>query len=122
MQHAKLCLSEFKLPVYLGWGDAEREETQVVTFDIRIDFASLPSACDSDVLSGTLCYDQLTQGIREHVEGQTFRLIEHLAQTVFHLIRSQCQDGDQIELVVSKVPPIEGLSQASFVLSDFIQS
>lgn len=114
---ATLILSDFQVPMNLGWGEAERAQTQTVSLDLEIIYASLPSGCETDQLDDTLCYDTLTQAIRHRLVAQSYRLIEHVAQTTYDLIMQYLHAGDHIQLRIAKQPPVEGLSQAVFQLS-----
>lgn len=114
---ATLILSDFQVPMSLGWGEAERAQMQTVSLDLEIIYASLPSGCETDQLDDTLCYDALTQAIKHRLVAQPYRLIEHVAQVVYDLIMQYLHVGDYVRLCISKRPPIDGLSQATFQLS-----
>lgn len=109
-----LLLTDFKVPMHLGWGDEERADTQVVSLDIEIVYADNPMACDSDALKDTLCYDQLSQAIKAQLISQSYRLIEHAAKDVYALIMQYLKPNDWLCLRLTKVPPVEGLSAATF--------
>ncbi|PHQ80202.1 MAG: hypothetical protein COB66_05305 [Coxiella sp. (in: Bacteria)] len=115
---ALLKLTDLKLSVNLGWPDDELAVPQDVFITIEIRYAQLPSACDSDDLAGTLCYDQLSQKLASVVAGKQFRLIERLAQALFNQVMLLLAPDDVLTLSLAKNPPMDNLAGAAFTLTN----
>lgn len=104
-----MMINQFELPVFLGWPQDERHQTQIVSIDIHINFAAPPGACASDSLEDTFCYSWLTDQIREKIADNKFHLIEHLAQTILAITRGLVPDATMIAVNLTKKPSITGL-------------
>lgn len=104
-----MMINQFELPVFLGWPHDERHQTQLVSIDIHIHFATPPAACASDRLEDTFCYSWLTDQIREKIADNKFHLIEHLAQTILTITRRLVPDSTMIAVNLTKKPSIDGL-------------
>lgn len=105
-----LSINQLELPVLLGWPDQERQQSQIVSVDIHMSFASLPKACYSDHLDDTFCYDWLTQQIKAKTADKQFHLLEHLTQTILSIIKELIKNTIMISVNVTKKPPIKGLT------------
>lgn len=111
MQASTLHVRGLRLVVHLGWGDEERRHPQPIDLDLRIQFAERPPACESDELSGTVCYDKLCEKIRGHCSSKPFRLIERMAFEIHELLSKDLPPGSQLCVKVTKLKlPIEGLT------------
>jgi dihydroneopterin aldolase len=110
-----------RLDVRLGCSDAERATPQAVDLDLRVRFAQLPRACESDDLSHTVCYADLIDAARAACAGREFKLVERLAHELFLRLRPLVPNGAELWLRATKLhPPVEGLSGGvSFALGDF---
>lgn len=64
-----LTLNGLELHIYLGWPTAERLQLQTVKVDITIQFTTPPSACTTDNLQDTFCYDALVTLLKTHGDG-----------------------------------------------------
>ncbi len=84
--HACLHIDRLRLPVFLGFGEGERQKAQAVELDIRFFFRARPASCESQAMP-FLCYDNLTHELLAYVEGKEFQLIEYLANEVMQVIR-----------------------------------
>ena len=71
-----LSINQFELPVFLGWPEDERTQSQLVSIDIHLSFKSPPKACDTDNLEDTFCYSWLTDQIKQETALKKFHLIE----------------------------------------------
>ena len=109
--NSALFIQGLELRVYLGWPDDERSQKQVVLLDVDIWFAKPPDACVTDKLDDTICYASLIQFIHDHLAERTFHLIEHLTQTIYHLIKSQLSDQTKTHVRITKHPDIAGLTR-----------
>jgi dihydroneopterin aldolase len=111
-----LKLDGLSLSVALGWTEPERSVLQEVNVDIEIGFFKLPTACQSDELGHTLCYDQLAQKINKMVIRKPFKLLEFLTHEVFNLVCACVNDQDAVQVTITKNPPMDNLMRASFTL------
>lgn len=84
---ACLHIDRLRLPVFLGYGEGEREKAQAVELDIRFFFRQRPDSCESQAMP-FLCYDTLTQVLLRYVDGKEFQLIEYLAHDLLRIIRA----------------------------------
>lgn len=109
-----------ELLVHLGWEEAEREQAQLVRFDIEIQFTQIPVACTSDELTDTICYAELITDLRHQFSKQSFRLIEHLAAAIYDAVKLHMHNNHaNITIQLTKHPHIEGLNgDVSFSVSD----
>lgn len=108
--HSDLSIKTFKLNVFLGWSDQERQYEQTVIVDIDIHFPHPPKACETDHLGDTACYHTLLDLIHDKTHTRHFRLIEHLAQTIFRIVEPSLPKQTKLAVSVTKHPAIEGLS------------
>ncbi|HVE44009.1 MAG TPA: dihydroneopterin aldolase [Gammaproteobacteria bacterium] len=109
-----LSIRQLELSVFLGWPEAERAQKQSVWIDIEWRPINVPGACVSDNLEETLCYFTLITQLKEKTEGTSFRLIEHLAQTIYKIVQTFSSLPAQIQVGVKKYPPIPGLTQGVY--------
>lgn len=118
-----LRMKGLKINAHLGWSDAERESTQPVMVDVIIQFPEPPPACQSDKLSHTLCYEELSQIIKHYCQHNTFKLIERMAYKLYREIKIRVLSGSQISITVTKLnPPLADLQgNTSFTYGDFSQ-
>jgi 7,8-dihydroneopterin aldolase/epimerase/oxygenase len=108
-----------RLRVRLGCGEAERALPQDVDLAVRVAFAALPRACESDELGDTVCYAKLVEQARELCAGREFRTVEHLAYTIARRLRGELPADARLEVRVTKLhPPIAELEGGvSFALT-----
>src|SRR5476649_983669 len=102
--HSNITLHGLTLTVYLGWPQAERLHEQQVTLDAKIVFPQLPPACTSDDLNDTFCYDTLISAIKQKINSQKFRLLEHLGHEIYRTIKTLAPKEAKIQLSVNKQP------------------
>lgn len=108
--HTSLSIRGLELDVTLGWLDNERSKAQTVLLDVDMYFPKPPLACHTDNLKDTICYSTLIQTIRNGIATKHFRLLEHLSQTIYQIIKSYLQDTVKINVSVTKHPAILGLT------------
>ncbi|MFO7172804.1 MAG: dihydroneopterin aldolase [Bacillota bacterium] len=82
-----------------GVHDLEQKNGQVFTVDVEI-YLDLRPAGESDRLDRTVDYSKVYREVRQIVEGQTYRLIEAVAEAV---ARRLLQAFPRIEEVVVRV-------------------
>jgi FolB domain-containing protein len=102
--HTRLTLHQLELLLSLGWTEAERLQKQIILLDITIDFNEPPTACMSDALEDTNCYDTLIKKIVETMTPKSFQLIEHLSYEIYQLIKSFLVQSELITVTVTKKP------------------
>jgi dihydroneopterin aldolase len=99
-----------RLRARLGWSAEERSRPQAIDLSLRVEFAGLPQACETDELGDTACYAQLVERARSVCAAREFRLVEHLAQILIRELRELVPKGAALELTVSKPhTPVVGL-------------
>lgn len=117
--HSRLTIRDLELNVNLGWPEKERLQEQRVLLDIEIRFLQPLKACMTDNLQDTICYATLTQTLRNEISGKKFSLIEHLAHTLYQILKSQLPEQTHLNVRLTKYPNIEGLlSGVSFDYGD----
>lgn len=117
-----LKINQLELKVFLGWPSEERKRTQKVFLDIELLGIDFTSACHSDDLGDTVCYDELSQKIKKFVKGRQFKLIEALCMQIFELLKGEISENISLKVVVTKPKvPVEGLHGGStFTVEDSI--
>jgi len=116
--HTALILEEFKLPIYLGVEVWERTKKQIVSLSLKISFLVPPLGCQTGRISDTVCYYNLTKSIKKFIRGKKFTLIESLGMELFTLLKSTLPRSCKLYLALAKKPPITGLKQSIFEISD----
>lgn len=106
---ATLHVRRLELKVKLGWLSQEREHEQTIELDLDIHYPALPKACETDELSDTVCYAQLTDVIRQHIAKKEYRLVEHLGAEIYALTKPLLPQNAKLIVHLVKYPQIEGL-------------
>ena len=113
-----LKLTNYVLPVHLGVTPEEQKQSQDVVIDIIIKYSTFPKGCDTDIITDTICYQKLTDAIKNFCMDKKFSLIEHLIKQLFVFVKAQLSD-QKLSLSVTKNPPIANLGSSSFTISDW---
>ncbi len=113
-----LTLDELELSVHLGVTAKERAKKQRVLITARISFSKPPLACKTRKISDTICYDTLTQEIKNFCHTKKFTLVEFLGMQLFGLIKQSIFKGCKLYLQVAKQYPLPELAQSVFEISD----
>lgn len=96
---------------------------QEVRVSVELRFAKAPKAVTTDELTDSVCYAQISEGIRAKCEaqGMEYRLIERMAYDIYDVVREIAGSGTKIGVIVHKVrPPVENLRGGSvFCCGDF---
>jgi dihydroneopterin aldolase len=79
----RLSVNDFRLWVHLGHTEEEKFNRQPVSFTIELDFKKPPKATVTDELDDTVCYFDITAGIRALCEKKRFNLVEYLASEIY---------------------------------------
>ncbi|WP_425364702.1 dihydroneopterin aldolase [Candidatus Tisiphia endosymbiont of Mystacides longicornis] len=72
--------------MHLGCSDQEKFHSQLVSFNIELEFTTPPKGTITDKLEDTICYLELVQSIKFLCQTKQFNLIEHLTIEVYHAI------------------------------------
>ncbi len=106
----RLRLNRLELQVHLGWPEKERVKPQPVILDLEIAGPALLKAGKSDKLDDTVCYDVLATAIKNHIQDNEYKLVEHLAWDLFEFVTKRLPKKMKIKLVITKPnAPVEGL-------------
>ncbi len=118
--YSALSLNGLRLKVHLGCSEEERRVPQFVRFEILLRFKTPPLGCQTDQLSDTVCYAQISDILRTACEGE-FQLIEKLGWKVFSLLKQTLPKDVQVQMrMIKEKPPISDLTEgSSFYLSDW---
>ena len=118
--HYTLEIRKLVLGVHLGCGADERINKQDVSFSAKFRFATMPRGADTDELSDSLCYAQVSDLIQTTIENREFKLIEHLGHVIFKNLKGLAGPDIRIELEVHKLnPPVQNLRDGSaFTISE----
>lgn len=120
---SKLIISDLRIWVHLGCGEAERHNPQMVSTNLEFAFTNIPKAVDSDRIEDTFCYLEVTKHIQALLKEKNFHLIEHLAKSIFEVtseyIKASGQDIDDLTVHLRKIsPPAPGIhGGVSFIYS-----
>ena len=121
MRKLTLTLNNLELDVFCGCNEVEKVTPASVFVTIDICFEEL-NACHTDLIDDTICYDALTKKIRETTKNKHYNLIEHLAATIFDIIKKNVNNKGLIAtvsvLVEKKTMQILGIDSAQFRITD----
>jgi FolB domain-containing protein len=117
-----LRVEDLRLQVRLGCEAGERARVQEVRITIEFRFAEPPKGFDTDSLQDVIDYAAIASGLRRHIEGRDYHLIERVANDAFQIARDHGKEWAKIGIRVHKVrPPVEGLSGGSvYQCGDFL--
>lgn len=105
-----LSIRSLELNVNLGWRHAERKEEQAILLDVDISFYKPPKACETDKLADTVCYASLIDDLRANLGEKKYKLVEHLAYEIYHIIKVRLPAKSNVMVHLTKYPKIKGLS------------
>ncbi len=91
-------ITGLSLTTHIGVHTWEQRINQRLIIDLT--FPVDLRGCEDELMK-TIDYDRVCQLVKSHVEGQSFRLIETVANTVAHLIKKEFE-LPQITVSVSK--------------------
>lgn len=103
----KIKINELKIPCNIGVSKEERKIEQEILLNVTL-FLDLSRACETDNISYTVDYYSLSRAIRNELKGNSFSLLEKLANSVSNI----CLAEDRVKSVrVSAIKP-EALKEA----------
>ena len=113
-------VNQLVLPISIGVSAKERSNTQDISFNLTIEFASKPLACESNDIGDAVCYANLIEIIERFCLSKEFHLIEHLANAIHQEIkRSLLSAMDKLSVKVQKKPPLEKIKgNCCFIVAD----
>jgi len=85
---ATIRITNLKLRTIIGIYDWEREHTQDVVINIKIDFDAT-KASQSDAIEDTLDYKALTKRVIKEVKASSFFLLEKLAKLILNIVMEE---------------------------------
>lgn len=113
--HNLLAINGLELTVFLGWPDEERLQKQTVWLDVKMQFPSAPTACVSDDLNDTVCYQKLIELLRQHLSETPFKLVETLTHEIYTFIQAMVPAQTKISIALTKQPKqIQGLANVTY--------
>ena len=116
---SSLSIDNLSLSIHLGWTDAEQSKKQRVTLNLTIHLPKPPTACRTDKLDDTYCYDDLIKQIQVHCKNKKYRLIEYLCADIYNLIKPKLPKRSRVVTTIIKQPKIAGFSgTTSFTYGD----
>lgn len=105
-----LRLEDLRLAVHLGCTPEERAVVQEVRIAVELRFLVAPFGTESDELSDTVCYAEISDKITRHCESREFKLIERMGFECYHLVRELTDREVGVAVTVHKVkPPVNNL-------------
>ncbi len=87
IQWVKIAVDKLRLRCYIGFNEWEKHKLQDVLIDYHFAF-NAQRALQSDDPSDTDDYKTLNKAIIRRIDGQSFQLLESLAEEVYRLIKS----------------------------------
>lgn len=97
-----------------GVSDEERRVGGRFVVDVELS-CDLARAGKSDNLQDTISYAELYNLVREIVEGESFRLVERLAETIAHQVLTVFSAEAVLVRVKKQPPPLEGIVDSAGV-------
>lgn len=102
-----LFIYDIELSLNIGVSELERESPQKIVVDIELNYHTLPAGAITDDENTIDCYDNIISLIKELVKDRHFKLIEHLAYSIFQHLKSNIT-CNKIAVSVKKHPQISG--------------
>jgi FolB domain-containing protein len=126
---SQLNIRDLRSNVILGVKPKERSESQEISINIKIDYASLPKGCVDDNVKHTICYDELCSIVIEVSKNKSYKLIEHMSFVIlesikefFHHAKKEIKYNEIAIEVIKLSPPIFALKNgASFIITEKIE-
>jgi dihydroneopterin aldolase len=101
-------LQDLRFKMLIGCNEEEKILQQEISVYIKISFLEAPLGCKSDNIGDTLCYDKITNIIREVCNLKHYHLIEHLGWQIYQQLKNNY--SDKITIKINKLnPPIDEL-------------
>ncbi|MDR1910251.1 MAG: dihydroneopterin aldolase [Holosporales bacterium] len=123
----ELCIRRYRTRAILGYYPHECTQPREVLVTVILRWAKPPPACQTDDLRDAICYEALLKTVDNVLRERSFFLVEKLTCFLYETIRSfvvstEKVQGEDISLQVEIIkpnPPIEGVSEVSFLCSDW---
>ena len=109
-----LSIHDLRIWIHLGCGEAEKQNAQLVSFNIELSFKTPPEGIRTDDLNDTVCYLEITKKIQDLCQSKRFNLIEHLVhevrQETISLLNDKPHNIADLKITVHKLaPPVPGV-------------
>ena len=102
------------LGVHLGCEAVERVQAQDVAFSVQLRFHRAPKGAQTDEISDSVCYADVSQAVRKVITGREFKLIERLGHAVFDEVKMLAGEQAAVRVEVHKLnPPVADLRNGS---------
>lgn len=100
--------------MHLGCSEAEKQNAQMVSFNIEFIFKATPLGTKTDNLDDTICYFKITNEIQSLCESKRFNLVEHLAyeayQKIIKFLGQNNHGITSLKVTIHKLaPPVPGV-------------
>lgn len=105
---------EFRLEVFLGVTEKERENVQIVNliFEFKNDFSQ--GCLNNDYSNEYFCYQKIMQEIYQRFHRKEVRLLEFLCYQIHSIIKSKLPNGTLVNVYIKKkIPNIIGKEEAN---------
>jgi dihydroneopterin aldolase len=116
---SKLILKNLTLSIHLGHTAQEREQLQPIVLNAIIKFHKLPLACETDQLTDSVCYKELSEAISEFCASKQFNLLEYLGYQLYKFIKDKLPQNISLWLSIAKITPIANLENSIFSIGDW---
>lgn len=116
---SKLILKNLTLSIHLGHTAQEREQQQPIILNTIIKFHKLPLACETDQLTDSVCYKELSEAINEFCASKQFNLLENLGYQLYKFIKDKLPQNVSLWLSIAKITPIANLENSIFSIGDW---
>lgn len=108
-QAQSLLVNRLELMVHLGWPAEERASLQKVYLDMKLTFLKQPMACVNDELTDTVCYQEIIEQLKDHLQKSSFKLLEHLGYVIYQFVKKHIPAQVKLKIIITKFPTIAGL-------------
>lgn len=120
--YSHLQIKEILLSVFIGVTKEEQLKVSDLTVDIIIRFKEMPQACLSDQLEDSVCYQKLTDDLKDFCTDKRFGVIEYFGYQLYEFIKSKLPEYCELWLAVTKKPPCVNFNKSIFCIGDWDRS
>ena len=102
---------------FLGLYEYEQRSKREIIINIIITFDTLPTACISDNIEDTICYDSIINIIDEILSSMHFKLIEHITHYIYNKLSIYLKNYANLSVEVIKPNPNDKIDYSAFSIS-----
>ena len=117
----RLKIATLDIPLHIGCYEEEKQRTTPVQLTVELKLNEL-SALKTDMLTDTVCYDQLINHLKTQCFDKTYQLIEYAGASIFEEIKAfikQKSKEAKLRITLTKKLKHDLLKDSQVVLSDF---